>query len=131
MNTMPIHNFYTEEQISLVAWEVEEGDHVFDIDNTNFVQIDTSDDDGVFDTRAVWDAYVKELSENNVPDGVIAYWKKEFLRDEYIFARQVGTDAYMEVNKEDLEFDFNFYHSHGLKGKEVIEIYFKTKIKCK
>lgn len=132
MNHMPIHNFYTEEQISLTAWEVEEGDHVFDMDNTNIVQIDSSDDDGTFPTRADWNEYAKTLEENGLPSGVIAYWDKELRNTKYVFARQVGVDAYMEIDFDELEFEFDVDFIHYRNSDRIsAEITFKTKFKSK
>lgn len=127
----PFHNYYTEDQISLTAWEVEEGDHVFDIDNTNIVQIDSSDDDGTFETPEAWDEYAKTIEENGLPSGVIAYWEKELRNTKYVFARQVGIDAYIELDADDLEFDFDVDFAHYANGRVSAEITFTTKIKSK
>lgn len=126
----PFHNYYTEDQVSLTAWEVEEGDHVFCIDNTNIVQIDSYITDGVFATEDDWENYKTTISMNNIPSGVIAYWEKELRNTKYVFARQVGPDSYFELDADDLEFDFDYEFSSG-GVEEQIEITFTTKIKSK
>ena len=127
----PFHNYYTEDQISLTAWEVAEGDHVFDIDNKNIVQLDSSDDDGTFETPEAWNEYVKTVEENGLPSGVIAYWEKELRNTIYVFARQVGVDAYIELDADDLEFEFDAEFFQTPNGISTVEIVFTTKIKSK
>ena len=125
---------FNECDVVLAVWAAESDEGVLDKDNVNIVEVNSSSDDGVFETREAWDEYLSSLASNGIPASVIEYWDKELRKREYVWVVQTGVDHYIEINSDDLEFSFDWEpmtrgQRGGVHTVEVIEYTVKAKFK--